>query len=423
MKKIFSLFLLLSVMLTGCGIANRNDVMNLLAAPRLSRRESRIITAINDYLGAEIVLKYPKTGSNISPVQFVDLNEDGTEEAVVLYDHPASGLYVRMAIMTQAGEEWQVSYDTEGYGSEVYSIAFENITKTIGPEIAVSYTFADSSEKILSVYFMENGRFKQEQNLTCQDYAIYDITGDGVKDIILAGINADNHRTQLKIISTRYNPGYLTTLAVKQISARNANVTNIDFTRSQLSETENIIIDYTDTYHRVYTEAFRFENNTIHPTLAQDVVQKYWYADYDLNSRDIDGDGYFETPTIIDDGSGTQSNLKQMEWTCFIMQEPVRKYYGVCEADSGVFFPLPEEWQNTITLAGNREDKSWQVQQAGTEEVLVNFHMVTGADTETPQEGEIIVGKGTVQVRITFAESVTGDQRGYIANGLTDIRQ
>ncbi len=421
MKKLLMLLLTVA-MLTGCGVADRNDIMNLLSAPKPSEREGQIIAAVNDYLGNDVVLKYPKTGENVSPIQFADIDGDGREDAVVLYSDSATGLFARMAVLKQTQKGWEVCFDTEGYGPEVFSISFEHITEKRPREIAVCYTFADSRDKILSLYFMKDGRISQEKNLPCQDYAIFDATGDGISDIVLVGVNAENQRTQIKLLSTHDNSDNLTTVANSRINVRNAEVTNIAFSKSRFGGKDNIIIDYTDRYNKVYTEAFVYENGGFDRTLKPDTVQKFWHFDYELNSRDIDGDGYWETPTIIDDGTGRKYNLKQMEWTCFLLKEPQRKYYGVCEALSGIFFPLPDEWQNRITLNYNESDRSWQVKRATDNQTIVDFRLVPAVDRENSEDERIIVGKGTVQVKITFDEAVNSRQREYISTGLTDIR-
>ncbi|MBQ8604573.1 MAG: hypothetical protein IJ410_07005 [Oscillospiraceae bacterium] len=422
MKRLFSLLLLLSFMLTGCsGIASRNNILSLLSSPRLSRRESRIITAINRHLGQDIVLKYPKAGLNVSPVQFVDLNGDNTEEAAVLYSAENTGSNVRMAVLTQSEDEWDVVYDKEGYGTEVYKITFTDMTRSGDRQIVVGYTFSDSSEKITSVYFTDDNAVTEENTYTCQDYVIYDITGDGAEDMILAGVNADNQRTQVRVLSAHYND-YLTSLSVKQIPVRNATVTNIAFSKSDFADSEVILVDYHDAYRRFYTEAIKFDGYNLEPVLSHDVVQKIWNFGYSLNSRDIDGDGYYETPTVIDDGNPYSFNLKQMEWTCFLLNEPVRKYYGVCEARSGVYFPLPYEWQGLISLVNGEKEGEWAVLRTSSGRPLVNFSLVNaGADTETGA-GSIIVGKGTIQVKLIFAREVTAEQRDYISEGMMYIK-
>ncbi|MBR5521069.1 MAG: hypothetical protein IKU54_03645 [Oscillospiraceae bacterium] len=420
MKRLICLLFPLMLLLTGCsGIASRNNILSLLSSPKLSQRESRIITAINQHLGQDIVLKYPKKGENISPIQFADLNSDGTEEAVVLYSAENTGSNVRMAVLTQNDEEWSVFFDKEGYGSEVYKISFEKLTGKPDKQIVTGYTFSDSSEKITTVYFTDKLNISAENTYACQDYVIHDITGDGYGDILLAGINAENQRTQLKILSAHYSD-YLTSIATKQISVKNATVTGIAFSKSDLAQGEVILLDYSDSYRRVYTEAIRLEGYNIESILSPDVVQKIWDENYSLNSRDIDEDGYYETPTIIDDGNPYTFNLKQMEWTCFLLEEPVRKYYGICESDSGLFFPLPYEWQGLITLA-NGEEGEWGVIRTSSGRPLVNFSLIpAGGALNTGSE--IIVGKGTIQVKVLFAQEVTREQRRYIISGMTYIK-
>lgn len=422
MKKLFSLLVVMAVLLSGCsGIASRNNILSLLSSPRLSQRESRIITAINRHLGQDIVLKYPREGENVSPVQFTDLDGDKTEEAVVLYSAENTGSNVRLAVLTQTDGEWTVVYDKEGYGTEVYKITFASMTAREDAQIVVGYTFSDSSEKITSVYFTKDAAVTEETTYTCQDYVIYDITGDGMEDMILAGVNADNQRTQVRVHSAHYND-YLTALSSRQISVRNATVTNIAFSKSDFAEGDVILVDYYDSYHRVYTEAMKFDGYNLETVLPPDVVQKIWNFDYNLNSRDIDNDGYFETPTVIDDGNHYSHNLKQMEWTCFLLNEPVRKYYGVCEADSGIFFPLPQEWQGLISLVNSDNRGEWAVIRTSSGRPLVNFDLVATGATAQPGTDTVIVGTGTVQVKLLFAREVSAEQREYIAGNMMYIK-
>ncbi|MBQ3007997.1 MAG: hypothetical protein IJD80_00275, partial [Oscillospiraceae bacterium] len=70
---------------------------------------------------------------------------------------------------------------------------------------------------------------------------------------------------------------------------------------------------------------------------------------------------------------------------------------------------------------GEKSD-SWQVMHINTGEALVTFEPITAADSESRGNDEVIVGKGTVLVKITFAPQVSHDQREYIVKGLMDIR-
>jgi len=409
------------LLLSGCSsVANRNNIINLLSSPKLSQRESEIVTAIKDYLGQDIILKYPKRGSNISPVQIADLNNDGVDEAVALYSVPSYGGNVRISVLSSTRDGWTVGYDSEGYGSEIYKISFDGLTQNGKKQIVVGYTFADSSEKFLAVYFVENNRVSDIMAQPCQDYMVYDVTGDGSPDIIVAGLNANNQNTQVKVLSTHYS-NFLSEIAAKQLPVTNAKVTSMAFSTTDFTDNAAMLIDYYDTYRRVYTEAMYLDGNRLVSVLSKDVVQKIWSFDYDLNSRDVDGDGYIETPTIIADGTASGYNLKQMEWTNFMLSNPERKYYGVCEANSGVFFALPDEWQNLITLV-NGDEGTWQVTSAANGAILVEFDIVSAGEDNSASDNTVTVSSGTIQVKITFDTSVTSQQREYISSSLMYIK-
>lgn len=420
MKKIFAL--LLSVLIfSGCsGTANRNNIINLLSSPKLSRRESRIVTAISDYLQRDIVLKYPKRDTGISPVQIVDLSGKNSEEAVVLYSAPLIGGNVRIAVLVNENGGWKVISDDEGFGSEIYKINFSTLTQDGKKQIIVGYTFADSSEKLLSIYYFEDGSISDVQTVACQNFTVYDITGDGVDDIVLAGVNADNQQTRLKIYSTHYSDNLQVT-AAENIGITNAKVTNITFGKEDYYGGLAVMLDYHDTYHRIYTQAFVLQENNLVSVLRRDVVQKIWNRPYHLNSIDVNSDGYIETPTIID-GSGYDSeNLKFMEWTSFLKPVPERVYFGVCNVESGVYFPLPDSWQNYIKLS-QTDEKTWQIVRIVDSLPLVTFSPVNSRQDAQEGENQVILGTGVVQIKITFDESVPFRQKKYICDGMLYLK-
>ena len=421
MKRILTL-LLAVLTFTGCsGIADKDNIINLLSSPKLSQRESEVVAVIKEHLGQDVILKYPKQGNNISPVQLVDLSSDGTEEAVVLYTAPNTGSNVRVAVLSQNENGWQLEYDAEGYGTEIYKIVFADFYGENNKQIVIGYTYSDNSEKFLAIYSTDSGKVQDVQYQPCQEFLVEDVTGDGVSDVILASLNADNKNTQLRVLSTQ-DSQILTNLAIKQLSVPNARVTNIAVSETEFSEKKAIMVDYTDNYFRVYTQGVYYDNYSFETVLSPDVVQKRWVYDYSLNSIDVDGDGYIETPTIITDQVPMAENLKFMEWTGFLLEEPVRKYYGVCEADVGLYFPLPDEWQNLVTLQYGENEGNWQVVKIEDGSTIVDFLMLpTGYDQET-EDNEIIVNTVTIQLKIKFDESVSDDQRRYIIGGMMYIK-
>lgn len=420
MKKLFAL--LMSVLiLTGCsGMANRNNIINLLSSPKLSRRESRIVMAISDYLERDIVLKYPKRDTGISPVQIVNLSGKNSEEAVVLYSAPSIGGNVRIAVLMHENDRWKVISDDEGFGSEIYKINFSSLTQDGKKQIIIGYTFSDSSEKLLSIYYFTDGAISGVQTVACQNFTVYDITGDGVDDIVLAGVNADNQQTRLKIYSTDYSDK-LEVIAAENIGITNAKVTNITFSNEDYYGGHAVLLDYYDTYRCVYTQGFVFKEKSLVSVLRRDVVQKVWNRPYYLNSIDVDGDGYIETSTIIDGNGYDSENLKFMEWTNFLKPTPERVYFGVCNIESGVYFPLPDIWQGYIRLS-QVDNEAWEIIRISDGLPLVTFAPVNSRQDAQEGENQVVLDTGVVQTKITFDESVSFRQKKYICDGMLYLK-
>lgn len=419
MKKIIALVLSL-ILLTGCtGFANKDSIMNLLSSPKLSKRESEIVTAIKDYLGQDIILKYPKKGENISPVQMSDLTGDGNEDAVVLYSVPSSSGNIHVAVLSFDSKQWQVIYESEGYGSEVHSIDFVSLNPHTPHQIIIGYTFSDSSEKFMTLYTFTGVDEPDVQTQFCQDYMIYDVTGDGISDLVLAGLNSDNKNTQLTVLSVG-DDVKLSPIADKKLSVPNAHVTKISYSENDFSNSKAIIVDYYDSYYRVATLGVYFEDNKLKTILEPETVQKNWAYDYSLNSIDVNHDGYLETASIIDDETSRSDDIKLMEWTCFLKSEPKREYFGVCNALAGIYFPLPDEWQNYIWLSG--DEKTWRVTKTIDDTELVKFEQILYGEDFLLDENQKIVTTGTLQVKVTFDESVSPQQQKYIYDGLMYIK-
>lgn len=451
MRKIIALILSL-LMLTGCAAADKNDIMNFLSSPQLSKRESRIVASLNEYLQSKILLKYPKRGNSISPVQIVDLSGDGKKQAVVLYSDPNTGGNLRLAVLGQTEDGWQVISDREGYGTELYKIDFANITGDGRKRIVVGYTFSDGSNKFLSVYLGGDEDIDNSATYSCQDFTVGDITGDGISDIVYAGASGDNRHTTVTLLTCEN--GELVQKARAEIPFQNRKVASIALTKTEYSENNGLAVDYSTPDHVTHTayyyyglpvaeeteenpetlteeendkDADNFEETEpdeddnqaaeigFVPMLNRDIA-KYWNEDYNLVSIDLDRDKFYETAGIIKTSEDGYAAL--MDWTCYRCKIPVRKYLGICRVKEGIFFPVPVEWENRTEIYGTETGGS--VVDAETGETLLDFAVVTVRD----ETGDNIMYStvGTLQVKFVFSEQVSGTQRSYITQNLTYLK-
>ena len=110
--------------LTGCSaFTGKNNIINLLSAPKLNENESVIVDTIENYLDEDITLKYSKNMGYSAPIQFIDIDFDKTEEAVVFYYAPNKGANIRFALLSYKADGWSVVADKEGLGTDVFYFA------------------------------------------------------------------------------------------------------------------------------------------------------------------------------------------------------------------------------------------------------------------------------------------------------------
>lgn len=125
------LSLLLCVLLAGCSgllpTTEKAQVEELLRAPKLSGDYGALQTALNDWLGESVQLKYPMQGDLLSPFLLQDLDGDGEQDAAVLYT-TAQSTNVCVAILQRddAGT-WQVRQSVEGLADTVENVSLAQL--------------------------------------------------------------------------------------------------------------------------------------------------------------------------------------------------------------------------------------------------------------------------------------------------------
>ncbi len=423
MNKFLAFLLCLVFALTGCGVADREEVIDLLASPKLSPEESRVVSAVTDYIGWDILLKYPKAGENIRPIQITTLGTSDEENRIVFYQAPSRSSNVRMSVLKRAEEGWQVIYDGGGLGTEIYKVEFADLSPEEGTRVVVAYTFRDRSEKLLSLYYCGDDTVEVVRTMACQNFLTLDITGDGYSDLVTAGVNADNQRARIRVFSAVDPGGELSQKGSYEINVANAFVTNLAVSETDFAPRTAVAVDYRDPYYRVYTLGIYFDRGDMKVALPPETVQKIWPYSYDLVSRDVDGDGYIDTPTVIDSEMSADENLKFMEWTCFMSREPQRKYYGAGDANLGVFVPLPDEWQDYVSISYDEVSGARRVKYTADDSTLLTFRSLALGEKIEEGPDSLVVTRGTVKLAFTFNSSVTQEQRDYIEAGVILLEQ
>ncbi|MEG2769507.1 MAG: hypothetical protein RR902_01685, partial [Oscillospiraceae bacterium] len=112
-KMLLALSIILCFCLSGCMSGTGNKAEDLLLAPQMSKTQMQVTNTLNDYLGNNVELKYPRQGENLSPFLFIDMDGDKTDEVLVTFTTGEGSKNSQLALLKiQENGKWKVVFET-----------------------------------------------------------------------------------------------------------------------------------------------------------------------------------------------------------------------------------------------------------------------------------------------------------------------
>ena len=167
-----------AAMLLLAGCSSRQSIEELLRAPQPNEAQSAVQTALSNFLGEPLQLKYPRGGSEMAPLLFLDLDGDGDDEAAALYVTEGGGTDVHLAILEDRDGSWEVVYEIPGLGPEVAGVEEVPMLGT-GTQLVVGYANTTLTDKYLAVYNYSSDSVTQLYSCAYTSYIAQDIYHDG----------------------------------------------------------------------------------------------------------------------------------------------------------------------------------------------------------------------------------------------------
>ncbi len=357
------LLYLLAVFCLLCGCATQSAVEELLRAPQLSTQLSIVQKALNSYLGESAQLKYPRTSTISSPFLFGDLNGDGKEEAVVLYQSESKGLNVHIAVLEQNETDWVVTQEVEGPSTDVESISQANLQGGKGNELVILYSApAKGTEDYLAVYSYYDKTLKENSLWPCMGYLLEDIIGSGNDDLLMIR-RQDN---QLSATMLTGVDGELKILPDLSLDQRFVTCEELQY--SVKNDHRYIVIDGLDQSGYMISELISYDPQTSRlyqytPNHSENIVAQTARLKPGLYSWDINQDGVVEIPIIEQEITTVNSarRLSFITWRDFTRKSNTIVQFGVLDMEYGFFLRLPVAWMDKITVVDGVAANSWQV--------------------------------------------------------------
>lgn len=353
----------------------------------------------------------PVSGSNTQTVQLVDLDGDGTQEAVTFFRDSAAEKPLKIYIFRQTGEEqYKVEALIEGDGTAIESVAYRDLGGSSAKEIIVSWQMSTSVHTLVA-YSLEQDEVTELMRTGYSYYAATDIDMDNVYELLLLQVDTVEGDSAVEYYD--YEDG---TMALRSSAPLSKGITGIRNYRAGYLKNFVPAFFVTSGYggngeSGVITDIFSVDsvdkeqlyNLTRDPDTGRSSTTLRFYTS--VEPTDINGDGVLELPQTQAVATYNKTAAADDFWVIKWRQYdrdgaawPVFTTYHDYNAYDRWYLILPDAWEGKFTLG--RGDTN-----TATGERSVVFSYWTGDEKTEPQPFLIIY-------KLTGTNRVAHSKRG-----------
>lgn len=375
-KKWVALLLMmsLSLVLAGCAMPKLTlDPEELYALPELPARYTTLNQQLNAIQESGAEYAAPVSGSNIQPVQMVDLDGDGREEALAFFRQSDGEKPLKIYVFTDNGNSYTQTAVIEGSGLAVYSIAYSDMNGDGRMEIIVGWRVSMDLQA-LAVYALEPGGARELARSNYVKYAVADLNGDGMQELTVFRANQDGVGAADCYL---WKNGALTlssTIRVSMTMAELSQQGKVTVGTLRSGEPALFVTGVAEGM-RAMTDVLllrggELNNAVLSPTTGVSGESSRFRA---LYPADINGDGVTEVPrTVALYGEELEGDTAQrVDWISFDAAGAAIRVLSTYHAiEDGWYLQLPDGWADTICVG----------RSSSADEASVTFYMGDSRD-------------------------------------------
>ena len=149
--------------LSGCSLNLAASPEDLYALPQLPAEYAGLNNSIRQLIEAGAEYAAPTAGTNLQPLQLVDLDGDGQEEALAFLRRGSDERALKIYIYERTEQGYAQSAVIEGSGTAVYSVDYRDLDGDGRQEILVSWQVGPEMQ-VLSVFTIHLGASRDLMN-------------------------------------------------------------------------------------------------------------------------------------------------------------------------------------------------------------------------------------------------------------------
>lgn len=354
---------LLTVQMQGCSLTA--NVESMLSPPRLTVEQEQIYQALQIAYGSQISLKYPVSGERLSAFLFEDLDDDGSDEAVVFFE---TGRTIedenplRVCLLDQKDGVWTAVNNVAAAGAEIDRVDIERLGSNPRMNLIISYSMVDGAEHAAQVLHYED-RLTENLSVTYSVMALRDLDGDGTTELFAAAAAKSSAPATADVYALDEKGKYHQ--SSRELPDTMTAVSRLVYGELPAgTEQERIPAVYMDGgtgATTVQTVVLTYRDQQL-SLLYADNAERFPRTERvgGYQTMDIDNDGEAEIPVnmAFNGYSNALDSAPLMMTNWYVCRNGLlmREYSSYYSAQNGSVFVMPKRWEHDVTAVQENEE-------------------------------------------------------------------
>lgn len=353
MKPKRMLSVLAALLLSGCTFPLGDE---LLAAPKPSTNYQTLQMELEQLIASDVSYTAPASGDNRSAIQLVDLDGDGTEEAIAFFRGASSATSndFQVYIYRKQDDRYFCTGSIEGKGTAIQSVDYPVITPNGRRGMVVSWRLAGDGTGALTVCDFDSGcapGVLLETEYSAME--LTDMTGDGAKDLLLLTTAPEGKRVARLY---QYADGSLDMVGEASTSAETVSVERMQSGRVLGNHTAVFAEEKMASGVGLTTDIFVYADGMLRNFAldSEGSISRSTYRPVSVYAADVNNDGVTELPRAVLMAGYTDAAASDavfmLDWYAYSVDEPPQlaqtTYQNISDAWSLWIDPA---WHDRIT--------------------------------------------------------------------------
>lgn len=355
--------------LNGCSFVGISD-NDLLQPPKATGEKAEIQNLLETTTKGDYMLKYPQSGDYRSAIIMGNIDSDAQDEAIAFYKTGKDNSNINIIFMKKVKEKWQVINSYTNANSDVDRVYFGDVDNDGGNEVFVGWSSYLTGSNQVTMYNYSNdvvGETIVNSDTTYMDMAMFDITNDGVDDLVvltrtvdeISGETITTARLYSSCIDGKFSK-------VSEIKTNPNIISYSQILQGNVNEgTKGLFIDgNTAIQNELITEVLYYSNEKqiLVSPLGKQGTKNITVRNTSTVCKDVNDDGIIEVPSPYTPVSAFQdfSPCPITSWYRANSEgdEATPVLQTVANYSDGFYFVLPESWYGNIVATNDNTTRT-----------------------------------------------------------------